>query len=83
VKAHVPPSTSTAETGDTNIYSLTANIDIEIPSEFTKNTTPKIKYVHAPLKKKKNTVLRNPLNELMNSNEFIRVVDENTEVDDE
>ena len=60
-----------------------ANIDIDIPAEFTKNTTPKRKYVHTPLKKRKPISKKSPMEELMNSNEFIRVVDENTEVDDE
>ena len=61
-----------------------ASVDIEIPAEFTKNTTPKRKYVHAPIKKKsKAQIKRNPFDELMNSNEFIRIVDDNTEVGDD
>jgi hypothetical protein len=49
-----------------------ANIDIDIPAEFTKNTTPKRKYVHTPLKKRKPISKKSPMEELMNSNEFIR-----------
>ena len=60
-----------------------ANIDIDIPAEFTKNTTPKRKYVHTPLKKRNPISKKNPIDELMNSNEFIRVVDENAEVDND
>ena len=60
-----------------------ANIDIDIPAEFTKNTTPKRKYVHTPLKRRSTVRKKSPMDELMNSNEFIRVIDENTEVSDE
>ena len=60
-----------------------ANIDIDIPAEFTKNTTPKRKYVHTPLKKRNILSKKSPMDELMNSNEFIRVVDENAEVDND
>lgn len=60
-----------------------ANIDIDIPAEFTKNTTPKRKYVHTPLKRRSTVRKKSPMDELMNSNEFIRVIDENTEVSNE
>ena len=55
-----------------------ANADIEISDEFTRNTTPKRKYVHSP-KKKKTKKVRSPLEDLMYSNEFIRIVDDNKE----
>ena len=54
-----------------------ASVDIAIPSELIKNTTPKRKYVRAPLKKKKTAPKKSPLEELMNSNEFIRVINGN------
>ncbi|MBR7100694.1 MAG: O-antigen ligase family protein [Clostridia bacterium] len=63
----------------------TASVDIQIPSELIKNTTPKRKYVRAPLRKFKAQPKKSPLEELMNSNEFIRVIDDSQEIpiDDE
>ncbi len=63
----------------------TASVDIQIPAELIKNTTPKRKYVRAPLKRKKAQPQKSPLEDLMNSNEFIRVINDTTEVteDDE
>lgn len=60
-----------------------ASVDIQIPSELIKNTTPKRKYVRSPLRKKKIEPKRNPLDELMNSNEFIRVINDETEISDD
>ncbi|MBQ9743795.1 MAG: O-antigen ligase family protein [Clostridia bacterium] len=56
-----------------------ASVDIAIPAELIKNSTPKRKYVRAPYKKSKTAPKKNPLEELMNSNEFIRVVDDRME----
>jgi len=56
-----------------------ASVDILIPAELIKNTTPKRKYVRSPLRKSKTQPKRSPLEELMNSNEFIRVINENPE----
>ena len=60
-----------------------ASVDIQIPSELIKNTTPKRKYVRSPLKKRKTEPKKNPLEELMNSNEFIRVINDETEASDD
>ena len=59
-----------------------AYVDIEIPAELTKNTTPKRKYVHAPMKKPKKQVKTSPIEELMKSNEFIRIVDDRSDNDE-
>ncbi len=56
-----------------------ASIDIDIPAELTKNTTPRRKYVRVPYKKVEAKENRDPIEELLSSNEFIRVVDEKSE----
>ncbi len=60
----------------------TASADIAIPADISKVVTPKRKYVHAPMKKGKLTRSQAAIKELMNSNEFIRVIDEKTEMND-
>ncbi len=59
-----------------------ASVDIQIPSELIKNTTPKRKYVRSPLRKKKVQQQKSALEELMNSNEFIRVINDESEISD-
>jgi len=54
----------------------TASVDIEISAELSKAVTPKRKYVHAPTKKSKTVRKPDMIKELMNSSEFIRVIDE-------
>jgi len=56
-----------------------ASIDIDIPAELTKNTTPRRKYVRAPYKKTVAKESKDPIEELLSSNEFIRVIDEKSE----
>lgn len=67
----------------TYIDITTASLDIEIPAELSKVVTPKRKYVHAPVKKSKSGKKPDMIKELMNSNEFIRVIDDKKERNDD
>ena len=60
----------------------TASVDINIPAELTKNTTPRRKYVRAPRRKAVAKEDKDPIEELLSSNEFIRVIDEKSERSD-